>query len=45
MNACPVVPGAEIVDWGLADPAGKPIEVMRETRDDIERRVKGLFDS
>jgi arsenate reductase len=44
MDACPVVGGAEFVDWGLADPAGKPIEFMREMRDDIERRVKGLID-
>jgi len=45
MDSCPVVPGAEIVDWGLADPAGKPIEFMREVRDDIERRVKELIGS
>jgi arsenate reductase len=45
MDACPVVPGAEIVDWGLADPAGKPIEFMREMRDDIEGRVRQLVGS
>jgi arsenate reductase len=45
MDACPVVPGAEIVDWELADPAGKPIEFMREMRDDIERRVRELIGS
>jgi arsenate reductase len=43
MDACPVIPGAEIVDWGLADPAGKGIEHMRETRDEILRRVDGLI--
>ncbi len=45
MNACPVVPGAEVVDWGLADPSGGSIELMRETRDQIERNVRGLIDS
>jgi arsenate reductase len=45
MDACPVVPGAEVVDWGLADPADKPIEFMREVRDDIERRVNDLIGS
>ena len=32
------------VDWGLEDPKGKPIEKVREIRDDIERRVKKLVD-
>ena len=45
MDACPVVPGAEILDWGLADPAGRPIDFMRETRDQIEHGVKELIDS
>jgi arsenate reductase len=29
----------KLVDWDLEDPKGKPIERMREIRDDIERRV------
>ena len=29
-------------DWGLEDPKGKPIEKVREIRDEIERRVKEL---
>lgn len=32
------------VDWGLEDPKGKPIEKVREIRDDIERRVKTLIE-
>ena len=44
MDACPVVPGAEIIDWGIDDPAGRPIGFMREVRDDIEQRVRGLID-
>jgi arsenate reductase (thioredoxin) len=43
MDACPAVPGAEIADWGLADPKGRPIAFMRETRDEIERRVAALI--
>ena len=30
------------VDWKLEDPKGKPIEKVREIRDDIEQRVKEL---
>ena len=31
------------VDWKLEDPKGKPIEKVREIRDDIERRVQTLL--
>jgi len=31
------------VDWELEDPKGKPIEKVREIRDEIERRVKKLI--
>ena len=40
---CSFVPGAEIKDWDLPDPAGKSIEFMRNVRDEIEKRVKGLI--
>ena len=30
------------VDWALEDPKGKPVEKVREIRDDIERRVQKL---
>jgi arsenate reductase len=36
---CPYVPGARIVDWDLPDPAGKPLDFMRDVRDEIEKRV------
>ena len=39
----PVVPGVLRQDWDLPDPAGKPIEVMRQVRDEIEARVKQLI--
>ena len=31
------------IDWALEDPKGKPIEKVREIRDEIERRVKQLI--
>jgi arsenate reductase len=31
------------VDWKLEDPKGKPIEKVRDIRDEIERRVKTLL--
>lgn len=30
------------IDWSVEDPKGKPIESVRQIRDDIERRVKEL---
>ena len=31
-------------DWGLDDPAGQPIEKVREIRDEIEARVRRLIE-
>lgn len=31
------------IDWKLEDPKGKPIEKVREIRDDIEQRVQKLI--
>jgi arsenate reductase len=31
------------IEWALEDPKGKPIEKVREIRDDIEGRVKELI--
>ena len=31
------------IDWKLEDPKGKPIEKVREIRDDIDRRVQMLI--
>lgn len=42
-DSCPVFPGKRYVDWELEDPAGKPIEEVRQIRDDIEQRVRGLL--
>ncbi len=40
---CPYVPGAQKQDWNLEDPAGKPIEFMRDLRAEIEKRVQDLI--
>jgi arsenate reductase len=37
---CPFVPGAKYYDWDLPDPAGKPLEFMRDVRDRIEKMVE-----
>ncbi len=39
---CPIVPGVQRQDWDLPDPAGRPIEFMRNVRDDIEKRIREL---
>ncbi|MGB7450315.1 MAG: arsenate reductase ArsC [Ornithinimicrobium sp.] len=42
-DACPVYPGKRHEDWGVADPAGQPLEVVRDIRDDIQARVTTLL--
>lgn len=42
-DACPIFPGKRYEDWDVADPAGKPIEAVREIRDDIQARVTSLL--
>jgi arsenate reductase len=42
-DACPYIPGKVYVDWELPDPAGRPIETVREIRDEIGRRVSALL--
>src|SRR5271166_5271666 len=42
-EACPVVPGLKRMDWPLEDPKGKPIERVREIRDDVRGRVLALL--
>ena len=41
-DECPFVPGKRYEDWELDDPAGQPIERVREIRDEIDRRVIDL---
>jgi len=40
---CPVVPGLKRDDWPLEDPKGKPVERVREIRDEVRERVQGLI--
>lgn len=42
---CPLVPGAQRLDWNLPDPAGQAIEFMRSVRDEIETKVDAFIDS
>lgn len=44
-EACPAVPGVERDDWPLEDPKGKPVERVRQIRDEIEGRVRGLIEA
>ena len=38
-DECPYIPGKRYLDWELPDPKGRPLEEVRRTRDEIERRV------
>ncbi|MGN6202075.1 MAG: low molecular weight phosphatase family protein [Solirubrobacterales bacterium] len=42
-DKCPYIPGKRYIDWDLPDPKGRPVEAVRETRDEIERRVTALI--
>ena len=44
-DACPIYPGKRYEDWTLADPAGQPIEKVREIREEIRERVEALLES
>jgi arsenate reductase len=41
-DACPFVLGKRYISWQLPDPKNQPIERVREIRDDIAVRVRGL---
>ncbi|KGN36622.1 arsenate reductase ArsC [Knoellia subterranea] len=42
-DACPAYPGKRYEDWPVADPAGQPIAVVRDIRDDLQSRVSALL--
>ncbi len=42
-DACPIFPGKRYEDWSIPDPAGQPIEVVRDIRDQIQARVTTLL--
>jgi protein-tyrosine-phosphatase len=41
-DACPYIPGKRYVDWELPDPKGQPLEHVRATREEVQRRVRAL---
>jgi arsenate reductase (thioredoxin) len=43
-DECPYIPGRRYVDWELEDPKGRPLDEVRATRDDIDRRVRELLE-
>jgi arsenate reductase len=42
-DECPYIPGKRYIDWDLPDPMGRPLEEVRQIRDDIGRRVGALL--
>ncbi|MFX1566416.1 MAG: low molecular weight phosphatase family protein [Promethearchaeota archaeon] len=42
---CPAPLLDRVIDWNLEDPAGQPVEKVREIRDEIEHRVIHLIDT
>lgn len=41
-NFCPTIWLPKVIEWNLEDPKGKPIEKVREIRNEIEKRTKKL---
>src|ERR1700709_999930 len=42
-DQCPYVPGLRRDDWPLPDPKGRPMEEVRNVRDEIRTRVYDLL--
>ncbi|MDQ3882410.1 MAG: arsenate reductase ArsC [Thermoproteota archaeon] len=42
---CPMLFMNSVIDWGVEDPKGKPIEKISEIRDEIDTRVRGIAQS
>jgi arsenate reductase (thioredoxin) len=42
---CPMLFMNNVIDWGIEDPKGKPIEKVREIRDEIDLRVREVAQS
>jgi arsenate reductase len=42
---CPMLFINNVIDWGIGDSKGKPIEKVTEIRDEIERRVREIAQS
>ena len=44
-DECPYVPGLERDDWPLTDPKNRPVEEVRQIRDEIRDRIDVLLTS
>jgi len=44
-ESCPALFLKDVIDWQIQDPKGKPIEQVREIRDQIESKVKDFINS
>ena len=44
-SECPMLFMGNVIDWGIEDPKGKPIEKVRQIRDDIEKRVREIAET
>jgi arsenate reductase len=44
-EACPYVPGLRRLDWPLEDPKGKPVERVRQIRDEVKAHVVELLEA
>lgn len=42
---CPHIPGLRRQDWPLEDPKGKPVERVREIRQEVKDRVLALLEA
>ena len=40
---CPLVPGVERDDWTIEDPSGKPLDTVRQIREQIKKCVSDLI--
>ena len=41
-DACPVIPGRRYLEWDLPDADGRDVDVVRQIRDEIARRIAEL---
>jgi arsenate reductase len=42
-DACPFYPGKHYEDWPLPDPAGQPLDAVRQVRDQIRTHIEKLI--
>jgi arsenate reductase (thioredoxin) len=42
-DQCPFIPGKRYLDWDLPDPKDRPIDEVRDIRDEVRRRVNQLI--